>query len=319
MTSLDLVALGEPMYEFSQIPGQPHHYLQGFGGDTTNCAIAAARQGARVAYVTKLGDDGFGREFLSMWESENINTSGVRIDPLGHTAVYFINHDDNARVFSYLRKGSAASRLTPDDVPIELIRSARFFHTSGITQAISATACETVFAAIAAARAANVAVSYDANICPRLWPLDQAQRSVKRAIALSDLFLLSTEDADFLGAPNLPADILKWSRDFGAKRVVLKLGAEGAVAYEAGQTYRVAGHPVSSVDATGAGDCFAGALLARLACDDEFPTALRYANAAAALATTGIGAIAPLPNEKVVTRFLTQQPTVFSNRKMRLK
>jgi 2-dehydro-3-deoxygluconokinase len=304
MTSLDLVALGEPMYEFSQIPGQPRHYLQGFGGDTTNCAIAAARQGASVAYITKLGNDSFGREFLSLWESEAINASGVRIDPQGHTAVYFINHDDNGHVFSYLRKGSAASRLTPDDLPIELIRSARFFHTSGITQAISTSACETVFAAINAARGANVAVSFDANIRPRLWPLDQARQAVKRAIALSDLFLLSVEDAEFLGAPKVPTDILNWCRDLGARRVVLKLGAEGAVACDARQIFRVAGHMVSSIDATGAGDCFAGALLARLARGDKFPTALRYANAAAALTTTDFGAIAPLPRADAVTRFL---------------
>ncbi len=66
MPPIDVVALGESMYEFSQVPGQPRHYLQGFGGDTANCAVAAARQGARVAYITKLGDDPFGREFLSM-------------------------------------------------------------------------------------------------------------------------------------------------------------------------------------------------------------------------------------------------------------
>ena len=87
MPVIDLVALGEPMYEFSQLPGQARLYLQGFGGDTTNCAIAAARQGARVAYITKLGDDEFGREFLSMWQSEHIDTSSVRIDPNAHTAV----------------------------------------------------------------------------------------------------------------------------------------------------------------------------------------------------------------------------------------
>jgi len=53
----DIVSFGEPMYEFSQIPGKTREYLQGFGGDTMNCAIAAARQGARVAYVTAVGDD----------------------------------------------------------------------------------------------------------------------------------------------------------------------------------------------------------------------------------------------------------------------
>ena len=61
-----LVSLGEPLYEFSQIPGESGRYLQGFGGDTMNCAIAAARQGARSGYITRLGDDEFGRQFLQL-------------------------------------------------------------------------------------------------------------------------------------------------------------------------------------------------------------------------------------------------------------
>jgi 2-dehydro-3-deoxygluconokinase len=303
----DLVALGEPMYEFSQIPGQPRQYLQGFGGDTTNCAIAAVRQGAKVAYVTKLGDDEFGREFLSMWRSENIDTSGVKVDSIAHTAVYFISHSANGHVFSYLRKNSAASRLTPNDIPIGLIQSARYFHSSGITQAISESARETVLAAIKLARAASVVVSFDANIRPRLWPLDVARQSLKQVMALSDIFLLSMEDAEFLGAPNNPSDIMKWCNDLGAKRVVLKLGVEGAIASDGAEIFRVQGHTVNCVDATGAGDCFAGALLARLAQGDNFPSALRYANAAAALTTTDFGAVVPLPRKDAVLQFLAQQ------------
>lgn len=80
--------------------------------------IAAARQGVKVAYVSKLGDDDFGREFLSMWQAENIDASGGKTDSNGHTAVYFISHGANGHVFSYLRKNSAASRLSPDDLPV---------------------------------------------------------------------------------------------------------------------------------------------------------------------------------------------------------
>ena len=86
MPVIDLAALGEPLYEFSQVPNQRRHYLQGFGGDTMNCAIAAARQGASVAYITRVGDDEFGRDFLSLWQQENIDTSAVGIDGKAHTA-----------------------------------------------------------------------------------------------------------------------------------------------------------------------------------------------------------------------------------------
>ena len=65
---VDIVAIGEPMIEFNQARStDPHTYLQGFGGDTSNMAIAAARLGARVAYVTRLGADSFGRMFIDLW------------------------------------------------------------------------------------------------------------------------------------------------------------------------------------------------------------------------------------------------------------
>ena len=89
----DIVAIGEPMIEFNQtVPGEPQ-YLQGFGGDTSNFAIAAARQGARVAYVTRVGDDGFGRMFLNLWRREGVDISAVGIDPGAFTAAYFVAHD----------------------------------------------------------------------------------------------------------------------------------------------------------------------------------------------------------------------------------
>jgi 2-dehydro-3-deoxygluconokinase len=89
---------------------------------------------------------------------------------------------------------------------------------------------------------------------------------------------------------------------------VLKLGARGALASDGVRRERISPHRVECVDATGAGDCFAGALLARLALGDDFWSAVRYANAAAALATTGFGAVAPLPRPEAVRRLLASQP-----------
>src|SRR5690606_31442025 len=99
---LDIVSIGEPMVELNQTdPGAPR-YLQGFGGDTSNMVIAAARSGARCGYVTRLGDDEFGRMFLDLWGAEGVDCSGVTIDRAAHTAVYFVTHGSQGHVFSYL-------------------------------------------------------------------------------------------------------------------------------------------------------------------------------------------------------------------------
>jgi 2-dehydro-3-deoxygluconokinase len=303
---IDVVSLGEPLYEFSQIPQSPGQYLQGFGGDTMNCAIAAARQGARVAYITRLGDDEFGRQFLQLWRDEGLDASGVAIDLEAHTAVYFITHGPAGHVFSYLRKGSAASRLNAAGLPLGLIRRARYFHTSGISQAISDSACDAVSAAIDAAKSAGAAFVYDSNLRLRLWPLARARAVITATLSQADFFLLSLEDADALCGLQDPDAIIDWCHRAGAGVVELKLGAGGAIGSDSRRRERIEGYKVNCVDATGAGDCFAGALLARTSAGDDFWQGLRFANAAAALTTTGYGAVAPLPRPEAVRQLLSR-------------
>jgi 2-dehydro-3-deoxygluconokinase len=301
---VDVVSIGEAMIEFNQVrPGAPE-FLQGFGGDTSNAIIAAARQGARTAYVTRLGADGFGDRILALWAAEGVATSAVGRDAQAPTAVYFVTHGPSGHAFSYLRAGSAASRMTPVDLPAELIRGAKFLHTSGISQAISASACDTVFAAIALARTSGVRVVYDSNLRLKLWPLARARAIIKETVANCDLFLPSLEDAELFTGLTDRDDIMDWCLRAGAPAVVLKLGREGALLGTPEGRTAIAGHVVNAVDATGAGDCFAGALLARLSAGDATEDAVRYANAAAALTTTGFGAVAPIPRPADVRAFL---------------
>ncbi|MFM9884375.1 MAG: sugar kinase, partial [Burkholderiales bacterium] len=183
--ALDIVSLGEPLLEFSQLPGVARQYLQGFGGDTSNMAVAAARQGARVAYVTRLGEDVFGEMFRAMWRDEGVDAPAVASDALAHTGLYFVSHNATGHTFTYARRDSAASRMGPADVPESLIRQAACFHASGISQAISTSACDAVFHAIGIARDAGARISYDCNLRTRLWPLDRARAIIEATIRLT--------------------------------------------------------------------------------------------------------------------------------------
>jgi len=306
MSTMDIVSIGEPMVEFNQTaPGKPQ-YLQGFGGDSSNMIIAAARSGARTAYVTRLGDDEFGRMFRALWAAEGVDTHGVATDAQAHTAVYFVSHGPQGHVFSYLRAGSAASRMRPEDLPLDLVRSARFVHASGISMAISSSACDAVLAAFDAARAAGAKVSFDSNLRLKLWPLARARATIDAAAAMTDYFFPSIDDARSLSGLDDPDANLDWAHRLGAKQVFLKLGADGVIASDGARRERIAGRRVNAVDATGAGDCFCGAALARLAAGDSLFDAARYANAAAALATTGFGAVAPLPRPDAVRKLLAE-------------
>ncbi|WP_025136774.1 sugar kinase [Achromobacter sp. DH1f] len=301
MADFDIVALGEPLVELNQTSQGQLQYLQGFGGDTSNAVIAAARQGARCAYLTRVGDDTFGAQFLALWQAEGVDTSGVEVDASAHTGLYFVQHGPDGHAFSYLRRGSAASLMTPASLAGGQIERARFLHVSGISLAISTSACDTVFAAMARARASGVEVSLDSNLRLRLWPLDRARATLREALRHATLFLPSMDDMQHLTGNDDPERTLDWIRDAGATGVVvLKLGKDGSIIDDGKTRTPVAALRVDAVDATGAGDCFAGSLLARRCQGDDWADAVRYANVAAALSTLGYGAVNPLPRAEQV-------------------
>jgi 2-dehydro-3-deoxygluconokinase len=306
--TVELLCIGEPMLEFNQSAkddqGRPL-YLEGHGGDTSNAAIAAARAGARVGYLTAIGQDAPGESFMKLWATEGVDTATVVRKPGLPTAVYFVSHGKDGHEFTFYRKGSAAAHYAPADVPVDAFRPAKILHLSGISQAISTTACDACFRAIAVAKAAGVKVSYDTNLRKALWPAKRAAAIMHAAIAEADIVLPSLDDAtDLTGLKD--ADAIA---DFYLKLaplVLLKLGKDGSmVATRDGRT-RIPGRKVKAVDATGAGDTFAGNFLARVLAGDAPEAAALYANAAAALATTGYGAVAPMPRPEAVRALLAE-------------
>jgi 2-dehydro-3-deoxygluconokinase len=300
MTAPDIIAIGEPLGEFNQTRAGELNYRFGHGGDTSNAIIAAARSGARTGYVTAVGDDSFGQSFLDLWRREGVDVSGVKVDPAAHTGVYFVTHGSDGHEFSYLRAGSAASRMGPADVPAAMIAKAGILHVSGISQAISASAADMVFEAIRVAKAAGVTVCYDTNLRLRLWPLARARAVTNAAMAMADIALPGLDDARQLTGLSDPDAIADFYLGRGSSIVAMTLGKDGALVATRNDRRRVPSIKVDAVDATGAGDCFDGAFLAEwLRTRDPFAAA-RYATAAAALSTTGYGAVAPLPRREQV-------------------
>ncbi|MFN4017926.1 MAG: sugar kinase [Reyranella sp.] len=297
MTSApDIVCLGEPLIEFNRPKeGDGRTWLQGFGGDSQNVAIAAARQGASTGYLTSVGQDWMGDAFLDLWKSEGVDASRVTRHPTAPTGVSFVTHSAAGHKFDYLRKNSAASLMTPETLATDYIAGARVFHLSAIGQAISDSARATCDAAIDAARKAGVKVSYDTNLRLRLWELDVARKVIDATIARCDIALPSLDDSRQLTGLTEPEAIANYYLGLGAPLVALKMGADGSLIATRECMIRIAPHKVEPVDATGAGDTFDGAFLTRLLAGDAPEKAARYANVAAALSTTGYGAVTPMP------------------------
>ncbi|MDV7105137.1 sugar kinase [Vibrio sp. TH_r3] len=303
--TIDIISFGEPLFELSQIPGQQEtiSYLSGFGGDTSNFSISAARQGAKVAVLAHIGNDVFGDQFIDLWKKEGVNTDFVVRNSYAPTGVYFISHDDRGHHFTFYRKGSAASLVTPKQLPEDAIKSAKLLHTSAITHAISDSSSDAVFQAIEIAKSSGTKVSFDTNLRLKLWPLSRAKAIIHETIRQVDFCLPSLDEAQLLTGLDDANKIADYYLNLGAKVIVLKMGKEGAMVATADQRFTTTGHKVNTVDATGAGDCFSGAFLSQVVKGQSLEESLIYANCAAALTTTGYGAVAPIPSAEIVTAF----------------
>jgi 2-dehydro-3-deoxygluconokinase len=300
----DLLAIGEALVELNQ-PRDGAPFVQGFGGDTSNAMIAAARLGADAAYFTAVGADRFGQALTELWLNEGVDASRIVVNGGAHTGLYFVTHGAKGHEFSYMRAGSAASRISETDLPNGRIRATKILHVSGISQAISSSAADAVFAAIDIARDAKRLVSYDPNLRLKLWPLRRARAIIHEAMRSCDIALPGLDDGQALTDRSDPDAIVDFYLRLGAPVVVLKLGKEGAIAATGKRRERVAGYPVAAVDATGAGDCFDGAFLAEYVQRGDPFAAARFANVAAALSTLGYGAVAPLPRRLDVEAAIT--------------
>ncbi|MEM7547450.1 MAG: sugar kinase [Pseudomonadota bacterium] len=301
MTAPDLICMGEPLVEFVRITGSgADHYACGIGGDTSNAAIAAARQGASVGYLTALGTDRFGDRITACWDAESIDHSHTRRDAAAPTGIYFVEPDPAGRSFTYYRAGSAAACLNAADVPLDYIRAARALHLSGITLAISGSMRAAASRAAKEAAAAGVAVSVDTNLRLRLWSIEEARAVTHAAMAHAHIAITSIDDSADLTGLHDPGEIIDFYQALGPEIVLVTKGAEGCEIGWGDQRAVIPAVPCEPVDSTGAGDSFAGAFLARWLETADPLAAGHYAAVVAARVVSGYGAIATIPRREDV-------------------
>lgn len=308
---LDVISLGEPMVEFcASRKGKLKDitiFKRGWGGDTSNVIVTVSRLGKRAGFITRVGNDEFGECFLDMWRREKIDISQVIIEKGGFTGVYFISlTEEGEHEFTYYRKNSAASHLSPEDINENYIKNAKILHTSGISQAISESSREAVFKAIEIAKRDNLVVSYDPNIRLKLWPINTAKAIVTYTLKFVDIATPSLEDAKLITGLETPEEIIDFLMNIGPKIIALKMGSKGCFVADEKQRKFVKAYQVKNVvDTTGAGDAFTGAFLVGILEGWDIVKAAKFANATAALKTLGLGAVTPIPTRRKVEEFLS--------------
>ena len=300
----DIVALGECMVElYADEPlDTAAAFHRSLGGDTFNVLATASRLGSSCGYLTRVGDDPFGRFLLTQFQAQGVDATRVKT-VAAPTGLYFISlREGGQRQFVYYRSGSAASTITPEDLDASYLQGARIVHTSGITQAISPSARRAAVAALELAHQAGVIISFDPNLRTALWTVEEARQALQEVLPFVDIVLPSApEETELLLGLADPEEVVRYFWARGVSTVAVKLGPGGCLVGAAGKLVSLpiydAGPPL---DTTGAGDAFDGAFLHGLLQGLSAVEAARLGCVTAGLKVLRRGAVAGLPTRDQV-------------------
>jgi 2-dehydro-3-deoxygluconokinase len=233
-------------------------------GAEVNVAVTISRLGLKPAYFSRFGNDQLGSVMLADIQAQGVDVSTAkRINSF--TAAMVRNPGKTAPVeISYLRKGSAASTIEPEDILDSYISSSRWLHTTGITCAISQSGAATVKHALSKAAALGIRSSFDLNLRRKLWSEADAKKALQ-PLAENIEFLIGGEDEyQVVFGSSDPKKVLIEANNRGCKIAVMTKGDQ-PMRYAIGGEYGEITPPkVVAVDPVGSGDAFTGGAIAGL-------------------------------------------------------
>ena len=308
----DLVTFGEAMIRlsppnFARVE-QAHSLDLNAGGGEFNVAVAAARCGVSSAWVSRLTDNPLGKIIVNNARAQGVDTSGVVWTKGDRVGLYFLEFGASPRASSviYDRASSAISKIKPGDVDWKKVfKGAKWFHTSGITPALSATALETTAQALKAAKEAGATTSYDLNYRSKLWTEDQAQAAQEPMMQFVDVLMTTEEDTKKVfkikggaAGDQKKIDVAAYksvaeqlAAKFKFKTVIITLREDvsvlkntwAAICLTGGKFFESPKHSIEIVDRVGGGDSLSGGYIAAKLDGKDDDYAIKFAVAFSAL------------------------------------
>jgi len=287
------------------------------GGAPCNVLAMLRKLGKRCAFIGKVGEDMFGQQLKTVAEQAGIDMSALLMDRDVHTTLAFVKTFPNGdRDFSFYRNPGADMMLREDELPLEMIRSARIFHfgTLSMTHENVRAATKT---AVLTAKKADAIISFDPNLRPPLWnSLEEAREQMAWGLSQCDVLKISDNEIEFLtGTDDFDKGVdAIWKQWPGIRLIDVTAGPGGSYAYVRGNRVFVPGFLLGgTIETTGAGDTFCASVLNFILehgldslNGEDLKEMLRFANAAAYLVTTKKGAIRSMPERAQVETLLSE-------------
>lgn len=315
----EVMTIGEPMVNL--IADSDQTYMEArtlptqMAGAEFNVAIGVRRQGHTVSYVTTLGNDWQGDMIVDYMTNAGIDTANIRRSNEAATGsqLKVVLPDGDPKVI-YFRKGSAASRTTPDIVDGIDFSGLKILHVSGVFAALAENTYETIERLVNAARVHGALVTFDPNPRPTLWPSEEEMIAATNKLAAKcDVFMPGLSEGQMFSGREDARDVADFYLDMGVKQVIIKLGASGSALFsrnadgERVETV-VPSFVVDVVDTVGAGDGFASGAITALLEDLPAERLLERANAVGAIQVTNVSDSEGLPTREQLESFIANTP-----------
>lgn len=286
---MDVITIGDAMIAMCPREKGPIIFSDTFkrkvGGAELNVAIGCARLGLKAGFISRLGNDDFGKYIIKTARGEDIDISEVKLVDGYQTSVYFreVLSDGSSRSF-YYRENSPTSTMKCEDLNEEYFREAKILHITGVFPSITKNNQEIILGAIKLAKKNNLTISFDPNIRLKMWTKEEAKSYIENILPDVDILLIGDEEINILLGDVSIEDAIKIFHRYGIGKVIVKKGSKGAVGSDGRDIYEVdAIKPKALVDTVGAGDGFAAGFLTALCNGENLKECVKFGNAVGSL------------------------------------
>ena len=301
---VDIAIIGECLVELSSngTLADTSTLNKFFGGDTVTTAVAVARLGGNVTYLTQVGNDGFSEFILSSLQKENIDTSLIKSND-EQNGMYIVSRTPEKKELLYYKRKTAATKLSIDDISEDYIKQLKLIYSTGIVQSLSASSRELVRESFRIAKENDVLTAYDPNYTSCFMNSTDTKEYFEEIVEFTDIIFLSLKnDAARLYEVDSIDKVVKYFWDKGVKIVVIKSHIDNGyyTGYRGEISFTEFYNSQKAIDTTASGDVFNGGFLYAITNGYAPSEAAKFASVVSGLQTQNYGAIQAIPYKNAV-------------------
>lgn len=301
---VDIAIIGECLVELSSngTLADTSTLNKFFGGDTVTTAVAVARLGGNVTYLTQVGNDGFSEFILSSLQKENIDTSLIKSND-EQNGMYIVSRTPEKKELLYYKRKTAATKLSISDISEECIKQLKLIYSTGVVQSLSASSRELVRESFKVAKENDVLTAYDPNYTSCFMNSTDTKEYFEEIVEFTDIIFLSLKnDAAKLYEIDSIDKVVKYFWDKGVKIVIIKSHIDNGyyTGYRGEITFTEFYNTQKAIDTTASGDVFNGGFLYAITNGYAPSEATKFAAVVSGLQTQNYGAIQAIPYKNAV-------------------